>query len=430
MKKRTLLGLLAAVPLTLLSACGGGSSSGDASVRFVNASTGYASLDLYVADTKRASAVAYGTGSSFTDVGSGDLSTELSVAGSTTKLVTTDRTFKSGSKYTVLAYGWQSALKSVVLSEEETAATAGNTSVRVVNTATDAGSLDVYLTAEGDDLAASTAVVQGVASGASSTLKTVEAGTYRLRVTAAEDNSDVRLDVSGVVLTSKDVVNLVMTPSAGGVLVHGIKVVQGGDVTSYLNTKARARVVAAMSGGQTVTVAAGTTALANSAKSPAIKNYVLVDAGSVNFNTAIGGSTLGTTTVAVNGGQDVTLLVTGSSLSDAVVRVVQDDNRLPVTSTKFKVRLIHGSNSLKSESLSLRLSLTDLVSEQAWATASDFANEKAATAGTLDVVSLASGKTYYTLNVADNNLVAKSVYTVVVYDTASGTTTATVLKDR
>lgn len=429
MMKRTLLGLLAAAPLVLLTACGG-SGGGDASVRLVNASTGYSSLDLYVEDTKEASAVAYGAGSDFTSVSSGDVTTELAVSGSTTKLATTDRTLKKDTKYTILAYGWQSALKSVVLSESEDEATAGNTRLRVVNTATDAGAVDVYLTAEGDDLSAATPVAQSVASGSTSTLTSVEAGTYRLRITAAEDNTDVRLDVSGVVLSSKEVVSLVVTPSTGGVLVHAIQVVQGGSVKSFLNTKARARVVAAMSGGQTVTASAGLISLSNAAKSPAIKAYTLINAGSVSFNASVGGSSLATTTATVAGGQDVTLLVTGTSVGTAKVALVEDDNRLPTSSSKFKMRLIHASPLLAAENLSLRLGLTDLVSDQAWGGASAFATSTAATAGTLSVASLVSGSTVYSLSVTDNNLIAKSVYTVVVYDTAAGATTATVMKDR
>ena len=72
MNKRHLLGLMAALPLAWLSACGGGGDSNDASLRLVNASAGYAALDLYVADTKEISAVNFGTGSEYTSVKSGD----------------------------------------------------------------------------------------------------------------------------------------------------------------------------------------------------------------------------------------------------------------------------------------------------------------------------------------------------------------------
>jgi hypothetical protein len=78
MNKRILLGLLALLPLGVITACGsGGGSGGSASVRFVNASPGYASLDLYVKDTLAQSAVTFGAASVFGDVSSGDVTTAI-----------------------------------------------------------------------------------------------------------------------------------------------------------------------------------------------------------------------------------------------------------------------------------------------------------------------------------------------------------------
>ena len=139
--KRHLLGLLAALPLAWLTACGGGGDNGnDANVRLINASAGYASLDLYVAETKEISAVAYGTGSDYTGVKSGDsVENVLTSAGSTTELLNQTRTLGSGKKYTILAYGWEGALKSVIFTDDESAADSGKTKVGVYNGAVGAG---------------------------------------------------------------------------------------------------------------------------------------------------------------------------------------------------------------------------------------------------------------------------------------------------
>jgi hypothetical protein len=69
---------------------------------------------------------------------------------------------------------------------------------RVLNTSTDAGSVDVYLTAETDDLDSATAVASDVGGGKSTSFGTVDSGTYRLRITAQGDTSTVLLDVSNV----------------------------------------------------------------------------------------------------------------------------------------------------------------------------------------------------------------------------------------
>ena len=92
MKKRTLLGLLALVPSLWLAGCGGGSNdSGDAKMRLVNASAGYASLDLVPNDStnsdsvgSKISAVAYGTASGYVSLPSDTIYTNLAVAGSGT----------------------------------------------------------------------------------------------------------------------------------------------------------------------------------------------------------------------------------------------------------------------------------------------------------------------------------------------------------
>ena len=54
--------LAVAVSVTLLLGCGGGADRTKANLRFVNASTGYPSLDLVIDDSLRFGAVAYGQG--------------------------------------------------------------------------------------------------------------------------------------------------------------------------------------------------------------------------------------------------------------------------------------------------------------------------------------------------------------------------------
>ena len=127
MKKRTLLGLAATLPLLMAAGCGGGDSGNDAQVRLLNASTGYASVDLYVDDDLALSGTAYGTLSSFSGVPNGDVTTVLTSNGSTTELLSQSRSLSAGENYTIIAYGWEGALKSVILQEDEAEADTGKT---------------------------------------------------------------------------------------------------------------------------------------------------------------------------------------------------------------------------------------------------------------------------------------------------------------
>ena len=427
MKKRTLIGLLAVLPLALLGACGGNSGN-DATVRLVNASPGYTSLDLYVDDSKVASSVTFGAVSDSASAKNGTVTTALTAADSTTDLLTQSRSLSSGKKYAVVAYGWEGALKSVVMSEDETEADSDKTNVSVLNTSVDAGSLDVYLTGENDDLVSATPVRTAVAGGSRSSFSAVTSGTYRLRVTGTGDYTDLRLDVSNVTISSKGVVTFIITPTTGGVLVNSLMFTQGGAMAQQLGTKARARVMAAVDGGAAVTLYADTFRLANASKSPAIQSYTLINAGLVTVNTSIDGNSLGSQQVNVAVGADLTLLVSGTSAGTATMTPITDDNRLPTVSTKYKIRLLHASPLLAADALTLSVDLSDVIGNQGYPAASAYETITANSSSDISVTDFSANTTFGELT--DQAMVGNSVYTMFVYDTSAGVTTAKLLKER
>ncbi|MGM9487716.1 DUF4397 domain-containing protein [Ideonella sp. YS5] len=418
MNKRHLLGLVAALPLAWLTACGGGDNGNDANVRLVNASA-YSSLDLNVddADSPQITAVAFGTGSAYAGVPSGDVDNVLTQTGSGTELLTQTRSLGSGKKYTIVAFGWEGALRSAILTDDENAADSGKTKVNVLNEAMDAGELDVYLTGTDDSLDSSTPVASGVDGGSSSGFNSVTSGTYRLRVTAAGDTTDVRLDVPAVTLDSTKVVNLVLTTGSGGVLVNAMGLVQDGDVTPYLNTQGRVRVVAAMANSGTVTVTAGGTPLASNAKSSTVLAYQTIDAGTLTLSTTVNGTALSAGTLTLTGGEDVTVLVTGTTAADAVVSQIVDDNRLPLITTKYKIRMIHAAPTLADQNLSMTIDFGAVVDDLAFAHASDWTSLPASTSSTIDVTSPADGSVF---TLTDLTLLSKGLYTLFMFDTTNG----------
>ena len=414
LSKRHFLGLMAAVPLGSLVGCGG-SSSGDASLRLVNAS-GYDALDLYLDDELFLSSVAYGSASSYKDASASTVTAALTNADSATYLLSQSRTLDTDTKYTAVAYGWQGALKSNLIDDSVDAADSGKTKLTVLNTASDAGTLDVYLTASGDDLEASTPVASGVSGGASSSITSVTAGTYRLRVTANEDTDDVRLDVSGVVLASTGVVTLVLMPGPGGVLVHAMQLVQGGAVTALYNTQARIRLVGGVEGGATVSASVAGVSLLSGAPSPTIGSYKLVSAGSATVNVSVAGSSLAAQTATLEAGGDYTLLVSGTAAAPTV-SVVEDDNRLPSNSSKYKLRLLNAMNGMSSYPLTLTVDYEAVLSDVAAGTISDPVSLNANDAATMEVSSALSSTALYSLT--DTALSAQGVYTVFMFGTSA-----------
>ena len=164
--------------LAALGGCGGSTDdSGVASVRFVNASAGYSLLDVYVDDTLELSGLTAGSAGDYMSLSAGTHSTALTRNASSTVLASQDRSFGSGASYTVVAYGWEGALKTYQLSDDEAAPASGKAKFRVLNTAPDAGSLDVYVTLATDSLDDASPVASAVAGASVSAYATISQGT-------------------------------------------------------------------------------------------------------------------------------------------------------------------------------------------------------------------------------------------------------------
>lgn len=349
---------------TWLAACGDLGAIDDARVRLVNAtSDGYEQLDLLLDGDREIAAVAAGSVSAYTGVDDGEYTVALARPPSTTPLAAAQRTLADDTDHTVVAYGRVGSLKTVMLVDDEPRPDSGKAKLRVLNAGSDAGALDVYLTAPGDALDDASAVAAGVAADATSDFATLNAARYRLRVTAAGDRDDLRLDVDGVALDSRRVATLLLTGTPGGVLVNAALVNQGGALQNLPTAAARVRVVAAIGGGARVNVRAGERLLAADVASPQIGAYTLLPAGThpLGVGVAAGGTELTLPALPLldaAAGADLTLLVAGT-VDAPVLRVIADDNRRPTAADKAKLRVLHAVAGL-DEAIALSVGFTPL----------------------------------------------------------------------
>lgn len=388
-----------------LGACGGGADRTKAHVRLVNASSGYSALALTIDGSTVASGVASGSSTDYADASRGTQDLSFSSPSSATVLATRSATLNKDAYYSVLAYGKAGALATQVLDDNQSAPANGNALVRVINTAADAGALDVYLTGASDALSASAPLQTGAAYGTLNNFVTINAGTWRLRVTAAGNAADLRLDVSGLVFGNKGVLTLVLTPGSGGLLVNALLMPQQDSVTPALNAQARVRVVAGVSSNALVSASVGGNSLMASAVAPAITDYTLVPAGTQTPVVTVNGSALSWPSVpTLVAGGDYTLLVFGAP-GAASATVVADDNTVPSDITKAKLRLVNGV----AGSLTLKLGLVVKASAVAAGAGSSYASADATTTGSFQV---SSADQLLNFSVSDQTLVAGGVYTL------------------
>jgi len=392
MKKREFLAMGGAVPL-MLAGCGG-KGSGSAPVRLVNASVGYPLLGFMVESTQATTAdVAYGATSPYENVQAGAVGLTLTVGGASATSAQT-RTVNKDQRYSLVAYGFSNELKQVLIAESTTVPDAGKANVNVLNTSVDIGAVDVYLSTT-KDLSVSTLIASSIVGVSQSAFAGVLAGSYYVTVVGANSIakgiSDVRFQTpAAVTLTALQVLTVILTPGASGVLANAILLTQGttGTAVSYLNGTARLRAVTAvapLSSSVVGTNTSGAVTLLASSTTPQYSNYFVVTTGAAptvtvngatvtvlqdTTNTTTGVVTTATAVLAAGG--DYTLMVYLDSSNAPVAKVIEDNNTAPVTSSGVKFRLINLASNNQGLQLSMSVNSISIASNVPYGKASSY----------------------------------------------------------
>ena len=415
-----------AVAALLLSGCEVASSGGDASVRVVNASMDFASVDLYLDDKRKISAVGYESASDYLKMDADTYDVEFRRADASGALDSYSEDLAGDERLTWLVLGSSGDFQVTAIDETHDPADKDESLLRLVNAASDAGAVDVYLTDEMTNLGDVSPTFADVAIDtlAGEGLVTLDSGTYRLRVTAAGSTTDVRLDRSGVVLASKGVYTLIVAGTTGGVLTDAMLLKQDGDLTLLQTTQARVRAVVGLDSGTTASVSVDGTPLVASASIPVLGTYRLVDAGTVDMKVSVDGSDVAVDDLSLTAGSDYTVVYTGTPASVTQTSLM-DVNRLPSSRT-FKVRLVNAMSAL-GEPISMSVDFLPVADSVAVGSLALSDEIDAVDSGRLDVTRVLTSSTLYSLT--SLSLESQGVYTQVMFGSAA-TPTGALRKDR
>jgi len=349
MQRREFLVMAGAVPLTMVGC--GGNDTGAATVRLVNASVGYPTGLGFMDDSVQAvTGIAYGDCSSFVNVKAGaePIAITVSSGGTTASIFTSTRTLDKDSRYSLVAYGFSNDLRALPMFENTASPDSGYAKVSVLNTSVDIGAVDVYIS-PGPSLDLETAIASSVSGLTQSSFTSVAAGSYYITVVGANSVSkgisDVRFQSSAAVtLVDQQIMTIILTPGASGVLANAIFLTQGtGESTgtvSEMNTTYRLRVFANTGPGTAVTVSDVLT----SEGSPGKSEYTVLQAKSTLSVTVTGVTNAGTIAVtgaALEPGADYTMLIYADQNGNAIADLILDDNTAPVSASGVKFRLIN-----------------------------------------------------------------------------------------
>ncbi len=390
MKKREFLAMGGAVPL-VLAGCGG-SSSGSAPVRLVNASVGYpAGLGFMVESTQATTAdVPYGSASPFVNVQAGAVGITLTVANKSATAAQI-RTVNKDSRYSLVAYGFANELRLALVTESTVVPDAGKANVNVLDTSADIGAVDVYLSAT-KDLSNPTLIASNVQASTTAPTQTafagVIAGSYFITVVGADsirqNISDVRFQTpTAITLTALQVLTIVLTPGASGVLANAILLTQGTGGTAPVNlpnTTARLRAITS-TGGKAASVAG---VLASTTTSQ-YSNYVVVTTGAPPVVTVNGAAvtpfmnvkdaTTGVVTqqaATLAAGGDYTMMVYVDGSGNPVAQLIEDNNTAPVLTQGVKFRLVNLAYNNQGLQLSMSVNSISVASLIPYGTSSEY----------------------------------------------------------
>jgi Domain of unknown function (DUF4397) len=367
-----------------MSACGGGDD--DAKVRLVNATIDSA-LEVYLDndDDDFIPSTEASETSGYQGESGGTYEVKFRKTGASTAALSQSLEWTKDEHYTLLAYERHGEVEAIQITEEEDTVS-DYTKFNVLNQATDAGAVDVYVTGSDDSLSGQSAMASSISANGSSGFQTVNPGTYRIRITSAGSKTKVLLDIASVTFTKKKVLSLALLPTTGGVLVDGVLVQQESTVTFYRNSQARVRVVAALTGSATVTATADDTSIVSSLQSTSISDYTQITAGTPSLVISVNGTTVSTSTPTISAGNDYSVLVYGTA-ANPQIGVVSDDNRISESgSTYAKVRLAH-LDSDETSALTLYANSSAKASSVAYGSVSTYDTQAATTSGSWQVSS-------------------------------------------
>jgi len=156
-----------------------------AQVRVIAASPDAGSMDFYAGGSALAYSVDFGAASTYVPLPAGNVRLSANTANTNQMLIASNAPLVAGRQYTAVVTNVAASLQETIYADQTTPAPTGDVAVRVIDAATRAGNVDLYMVPAGEKLKATAAVRAGVAFGASTGYVLVPAGTYSLVVVSA-----------------------------------------------------------------------------------------------------------------------------------------------------------------------------------------------------------------------------------------------------
>lgn len=187
-----------------------------AQLRFVHAAAGTDAVDFRVDDVDIRTNAAYGDEVlDYSNIASGERDIAARLTDGDEDLASATETLGSGNAYTAVLVQGGDGEEIAVFEDDNSAAAAGKTRLRVINAAPAAEAVDVYVTAADVDLTDADPVLTDIDPAAASDYVEVAKGDQRVRFTTA-GTTDVLLDIESIDLPDAGVRTILLIEADEG----------------------------------------------------------------------------------------------------------------------------------------------------------------------------------------------------------------------
>ena len=201
------------IALALITSCGGGGGT-TASLRVVQASPDQAAVNVLIDGKLQISDLSYAGNTGYLTVNPGTKDLQLELYTDNSLVLDEKVPVTSSSENTVVITGNSGSLKPIVLADSNTAPTAGDIEIRVMNAAPGIAAADVYIVPAGVNISTLSPVVKSLAFQAATSYQTLTAGTYEVFLTVP-GTKNAYVSSGPLVLTGGEIRTMVALNGAG-----------------------------------------------------------------------------------------------------------------------------------------------------------------------------------------------------------------------
>jgi len=403
---------LAVVALAVLVGCtaesGGYNTTSPPKIRFFNAAFDIGAINADVGTVQTITGLNYEQFATYHSASLGNQPVTILPTGTTTPLITSSVSFDNGQRWSHILYGRPNAPQALIVADNVDLSGGGKYKVRLVNAATEAGPLDVYVTAPGAPLDTATPTLAGVTLGGVSDFIELDAGSVEVRIVPSGTKS-VFYDSAQITLSERNAYSLVAYSRGDpaqvnvGLLTHDTL----GSGSLQNSAVGKVRVVNATPAVPSMNVASDGTAVATGVAYATASPYAVTGAGAHTVTVQAAGAPnvdILTGGVTFPPGGDASFVVFGTP--GALVGItLSDANFLPMTAGNARLRVVNAGTGLGSASTFINGALavgalpngaTSLYFELAPATYAVSFHDVASSGVILDIpaVTLAANHTY------------------------------------